>query len=99
MPWTDFKAKAVAGIAVACLTTISAFADDWPQFRGPNCSGIASSNQSLPLEFSATKNVAWSVELGDGIGSPVVAAGRVFVSAMAGDELVRVQCLRCRHGQ
>ena len=63
------------------IATIAS-AEDWPQFRGPNCSGISASTMTLPTEFSATENVIWSVELGDGIGCPVVAAGRVFVSAM-----------------
>ena len=57
-------------------------AADWPQFRGPNCSGISQSRSPLPERFSSTENVAWSVELGDGVGSPVVAGGRVFVTAM-----------------
>ena len=57
--------------------------EDWPQFRGPNCSGISSSKKKLPLEFSATKNVRWSAVLGDGVSSPVVAAGRVFCTGMA----------------
>src|SRR5262245_44946687 len=26
-------------------------AEDWPQFRGPNCSGVSSSKKSLPLHF------------------------------------------------
>ena len=53
-------------------------AEDWPQFRGPNASGVSWSDAPLPVEFSATENVAWSIEMGDGIGSPVIAAGRVF---------------------
>ena|SRR5437773_5105344 len=63
-------------------------AEDWPQFRGPNCSGISSSKRPLPTTFSAEENVRWSARLGDGTGSPVVAAGRVFVSAMTADETV-----------
>jgi outer membrane protein assembly factor BamB len=59
-------------------------AEDWPQFRGPNCTGVSTSREPLPLEFSRTHNVRWSAELGDGIGSAVVAAGRVFCTAMAG---------------
>jgi outer membrane protein assembly factor BamB len=59
-------------------------AEDWPQFRGPNCTGISLSKKALPLEFSDKKNVRWSAELGDGIGSPAVAAGRVFCTAMSG---------------
>jgi outer membrane protein assembly factor BamB len=59
-------------------------AEDWPQFRGPNCSGVSISKKPLPLHFSRTKNKCWSATLGDGIGSPAVAAGRVFSTAMVG---------------
>lgn len=55
---------------------------DWPQFRGQNCSGISQETAPLPATFSSTENVKWSVQLADGIGSPVVAAGRVFTSAI-----------------
>lgn len=58
-------------------------AEDWPQFRGPNCTGLSLSSKPLPVEFSAKKNVRWSAVLGDGIGSPAVAAGRVFSTAMS----------------
>ncbi len=58
-------------------------AEDWPQFRGPNCTGISPSKKPLPVKFSPTKNVRWSAELGDGVGSPVVVAGRVFTTAMS----------------
>ena len=63
-------------------------AEDWPQFRGPNCSGVSSSRHSLPIEFSDTENVRWKASPGDGIGCPVVASGRVFTSAMIDDETV-----------
>lgn len=63
-------------------------AEDWPQFRGPNCSGISTGTAALPVEFSPEKNLAWSAEVGDGVGGPVVAAGRVFVSGMTGEETV-----------
>ena len=66
----------------------TANAEDWPQFRGPNCSGVSTSKLPLPTTFSATENVAWSVKIGDGIGCPIVAAGRVFVSAMIDDRTI-----------
>jgi outer membrane protein assembly factor BamB len=61
-------------------------AEDWPQFRGPNCQGVSPSKKPLPAEFSGTKNVRWSAVLGDGIGSPAVADGRVFSTAMVDTE-------------
>src|SRR2546421_8049995 len=76
----------LALLALALLEPGRVAAEDWPQFRGPNCSGVSSSTKPLPLHFSRTKNIRWSAELGDGIGSPVVAAGRVFFTAMAKDK-------------
>src|SRR6185436_19786989 len=70
--------------AVLCLLPSLVNAENWPQFRGPNCSGVSTSKKSLPTEFSATKNVPWSAEVGDGIGSATVAAGRVFTTGMVG---------------
>jgi outer membrane protein assembly factor BamB len=64
----------------------TAVGEDWPHFRGPNSAGVSQDAGTLPAEFSATKNVRWSEKLGDGIGCPVVAAGRVFTSAMVDDK-------------
>lgn len=76
-------------LAVASLFTGPRLqADDWPQFRGPNCMGIAQGDQPLPTEFSPSLNLGWSAAVGDGIGCPVVADGRVFVNGMTGDETV-----------
>ncbi len=69
--------------AVLALGTGPLFAEDWPQFRGPNCSGISATKKSLPSKFSPRENVRWSAVLGDGIGSPVVAAGQVFCTGMS----------------
>ncbi|MEC7566035.1 MAG: PQQ-binding-like beta-propeller repeat protein [Planctomycetota bacterium] len=74
-------------------------AEDWPQFRGPNCAGISSSKEALAAEFSPTKNVHWSVSLGDGIGCPVVAAGRVFVSSMVDEDTVALTGFDVRNGK
>ncbi len=73
-------------LSVVGLYRGSAFAEDWPHFRGPNSAGVSAESKPLPAEFSAEKNVRWSEKLGDGIGCPVVAAGRVFTSAMVDDK-------------
>jgi outer membrane protein assembly factor BamB len=79
----------VVGVAAFGFLSIAhVSAEDWPQFRGPNCTGISKSTKPLPIEFSDKKNIVWSAQLGDGIGCPVVAAGRVFVSAMIDDRTV-----------
>ena len=57
-----------------------AFAADWTLFRGPDRNGISPENKA-PLSWSAEKNVKWKAELPQpGNSSPVVAAGKVFVT-------------------
>lgn len=63
-------------------------ADDWPQFRGPNCCGISATLKPLPVKFSNTSNVRWSATVGDGVGGAVVVAGRVFISGMTKKDTV-----------
>lgn len=63
----------------------SASDDNWPQFRGPNCSGVSHGTKPLPAMFSTAHNVRWSHTLGEGVSSPTIVAGRVFSTAMRGD--------------
>jgi outer membrane protein assembly factor BamB len=54
----------------------------WPQFRGPQARGVATSPQ-LPVRWSTTENVLWKTDLpGRGWSSPIVAHGRVVVTTV-----------------
>lgn len=55
--------------------------EDWPQFRGPTGQGH-SSEQGLPLAWSETQNVLWKVPVDGGWSSPVIAGGRVWLTAV-----------------
>lgn len=74
-------------LASALVPAIS-LADDWPQFRGPNSTGIAADSKPLPAKFSTTENLRWSAEVGEGVGGAAIAAGRVFVSGMTAKDKV-----------
>lgn len=50
----------------------------WPQFRGPNSSGIGEGKP--PVEFGSTQSVRWKLALGPGLSSPVVWDTRVFLT-------------------
>jgi outer membrane protein assembly factor BamB len=67
-------------------------ADDWPQFRGNNGSGISNGTDPLPTEFSFENKLLWKAKLGDGIGSSVIVEGLVFNTAMTDDETFAVFC-------
>ena len=65
--------------------TVALSANDWPHWRGPAASGVATASP-LPSTWSATDNVAWEAPLaGAGVSSPIVWGARVFVSSQAGD--------------
>jgi len=70
-------------LALPCAAALAA-ATDWPQFRGPRA-GLADADD-LPDAWGATQNMAWRTAVpGRGWSSPVVAAGRVFLTAVAKD--------------
>jgi outer membrane protein assembly factor BamB len=75
------------------LLPLTARADDWPQFRGPGGTGI-SHETGLPADWGPDKNIRWKVELpGRGLSSPVVAAGKVYVTACTGPQMERLHVL------
>ncbi|MFN0054251.1 MAG: PQQ-binding-like beta-propeller repeat protein [Planctomycetales bacterium] len=96
--WTISRVLIAAGAIWGCGLR-PALAGDWPQFRGPNASGVASDAAKLPVEFSFEHNVAWSAEIGDGVGSPIVVAGRVYMTAMVEEQQLGVFCFDARSGE
>jgi outer membrane protein assembly factor BamB len=64
------------------------WAADWPQFRGPNCSGRATDTQPLPLEIGPDKNVLWKTAFPPGHSSPVVVGDRVYLTAVQDGKLL-----------
>lgn len=81
-------------VLLSCAIAI--FAGDWPQFRGPNGSGI-SDTTGLPLEFGPNvivwklefggNNIIWRTPLPPGHSSPVLTADRIFATAVEGEKL------------
>ena len=61
-------------------------AEDWPQFRGPNASGVSNST-GLPVEFGPDKNVVWKTPLPPGHSSPAVAGDHIFLTAIEDNKL------------
>ena len=76
-------APLVAVLVMSAAT--GAGAEDWPQFRGPNGSGVSAST-GLPEVFGPEKNVVWKTPLPPGHSSPVLTRDRVFVTAYAKEQ-------------
>ena len=54
-----------------CAVVTSYAADNWPQFRGLNASGISGSAQP-PTEFAPGTNQLWKTSVPPGMSSPCV---------------------------
>jgi outer membrane protein assembly factor BamB len=73
-------------VAVAGVCT-SAFAGNWPQWRGPAGDGV-SSDPNLPLHWSEMEHIAWKCPLPDGASTPIVWSDAVFLTAEDAGKLI-----------
>jgi outer membrane protein assembly factor BamB len=97
----QWLANAWFGLLVAMSTSLSAFAGDWTQFRGPKGTGV-SDETGLPVRWGPDENIRWQAALpGRGLSGPVVVGQRVFVTACSGplQERLHVLCLDSPSGK
>ena len=72
--------------ALANLAALTLCAHGWPEFRGPTGQGLSPA-KDVPIRWSATENVAWKVAIpGSGWSSPVLANGRLYLTATKSTE-------------
>lgn len=75
---------------LAIMTTLFFFApqsvnaEPWPQFRGPDGTGVSTDKQKLPTNIAPDKNVVWQVNVPAGVSSPVVWGGRIYLTGVKG---------------
>ena len=83
---------AIASLALAAVAAVGFGADKplaWPQFRGPDGSGVAD-DQKPPVEFGPDKNVKWKVPVPGGLSSPIVAGDKLVLTAFDGGKLYTI---------
>jgi outer membrane protein assembly factor BamB len=70
----------------------------WPQFRGPNASGIGTGKP--PVQFGPDRNVVWKAAVGSGLSSPIIWNGRIFLTAFdAANKQLATLCIDQRSGK
>ena len=73
--------------ALALSAVATAYAGDWPQFRGPTGQGHAP-DESVPLTWSETENVAWKTAVpGRGWSSPIIGGNLVWLTTAVTDHV------------
>lgn len=73
-------------LALILLVAGTIHAGDWPQFLGPQRSGIA--QDEAAITGNADPEMVWERKLGSGHSGPVVAKGRVIVMHRQGDDMI-----------
>lgn len=78
----------VGALLTLLLTGSFSLAEDWPQWRGPLGTGYVPAKNWIPKTLPTSPKTLWKAPLGEGVGSPVVADGKVFILEQAMDKEV-----------
>jgi outer membrane protein assembly factor BamB len=87
-------------LAALCLFLIAAASHsaNWPRFRGPNGTGIAS-DKNIPIKWSEKDGILWKKALpGTGNSSPVIWGDRLFIQTATSQERLLL-CLNVKDGE
>jgi outer membrane protein assembly factor BamB len=83
------RIKALISILSCALLLSTAFADDWPQWQGPDRTAVSKERGLLKEWPKDGPPLAWRVNgLGGGYSTPSIAAGRIFGMSNRGDDEV-----------
>lgn len=81
------------------LSTLPAWGADWPQWRGPERTGISKETGLLKEWPAAGPRLVWQTkDLGAGYSTPAVAGGKLFLLSNRGPENELVQALNATDG-
>lgn len=94
------KSRSVALCAVLCLSVICVSAADWPQWRGPERSGVSKESGLLKEWPAGGPKLLWQVnDLGDGYSTPVVVGSRIYMMSNNGMDNEFVQARSTETGK
>jgi outer membrane protein assembly factor BamB len=89
--------KASTAFVFVLVTTAAAFAQDWPQWRGPNRDGKVS-GFTAPDQWPKTLTEKWKVNVGMGDSTPALVGDKLYVFAEQGTDEVTL-CLDANTGK
>ena len=83
----DLEKRLVQIFVVFLMPINTAFADNWPHWRGPTYNGI-SEEKGLPVDWSEKKNIIWKQELpGASSATPVIWEDKIFLLAQESGQI------------
>src|SRR5258705_3410528 len=68
------------GLALAAVSVTTLVAENWPQWRGPDLTGV-SHEKNLPVRWNPNENIAWKLSLPDRSGAtPIIWGDTIFLN-------------------
>src|SRR5437773_8378017 len=89
--------RSIAAIVAVVLLGTAAFAEDWPQWRGPNRDGKVT-GFTPPATWPKALAQKWKVAVGDGDATPALVGDRLYVFTRQGTDEV-LTCLNSADGK
>jgi len=77
MKMKQSKMTIPAIVLLVCISNI--YAQDWPQYLGPNRNGVSAQKDILRSWPQQGPEILWTVNVGIGFGGPVVKDGKVYL--------------------
>ena len=89
--------KTILLSCVILIVTNCVFAQDWPQWRGPNRDGIVTGFKA-PKEWPKELKLKWKTTVGAGDSTPALVGDKLYVFTRQGDDEVTT-CLEADNGK
>ncbi len=87
-------------LSITTSANIAAATSDWPQWRGPDRSGVSNEKGLLKQWPAGGPKLAWQVnDIGDGYSTPVVVGTRIYLMSNQGMDNEFVQALSTKDGK
>ena len=97
---TSRSLVAIAALFCLSVTTLAQTVSEWPQWRGPERSGISRETGLLKQWPKEGPKLLWQVnDIGDGYSTPAVAGSRIYLMSNRGLENEFVQALSTQDGK
>jgi len=94
MKTTNSTTLMVFALVIFNLHWVIAQDQNWPQFRGINCAGLAAEGQNPPIGFGPDKNILWKASLPEGHSSPCIWGDFIFITGIEKEgKLLKLFCI------
>jgi outer membrane protein assembly factor BamB len=97
-----FLFRAASPVLGLLLVAQEAFANDWPQWRGPNRDGTWTETGILASFPPTGLILKWAVPVGYGYSTPIIAGEKLYVSDLIDEKPIvheRILCVNARSGE